>query len=144
MWINPPVKIVPHKCTISSCLIENYVFLRENTGLTADVVFICRSWTRRRGGDQEASVLQHHRLECQCLHSISCTCIVLCLTECLGFLTFPVPCRNSSAESSTLPSNRLQDDLTTRSISIRSSQPKHPEVPTVTPPPPPLHHTPLS
>ncbi len=74
------------------------------------------------------------------------TFIILSLTVCLcqSFLTFPLPCRNSSAERSTLPSNQLQDDLTTLSISIQSSQRKHPEVQTATPPPPlppppPLH-----
>lgn len=38
------------------------------TLLTAEGVSSCRSWARRCGGDQEASVLQHNRLECKCLH----------------------------------------------------------------------------
>lgn len=57
---------------------------------------------------------------------------------CLGFLTFAVSCRNSSAGSSTRPSNQLQDGPTTRSISIQSSLRKPPEVQTPVAPPP-LH-----
>lgn len=63
--------------------------------------------------------------------SVKCHFVFLCRSS----LTSLPPCRNSSAERSTLPSNQPQDDLMTLSISIPSSQLKHPEVPTVTPPP---------
>lgn len=49
-------------------------------------------------------------------------------------------CRSCTAEKSTLLSSQQRGDLTTLSISIQSSQLRHPEVQAVTLPPPPALH----
>lgn len=98
--------------------------------LSAEGVSSCRSWTRRCGGDQEASLLQHDRLECKCLHRKKRHHSYRVVFIHMSYFSFCCSNRNSSGGRFPRRSNQLQDDLMIPSISIQSSPQKHPEVPT--------------
>lgn len=88
-------------------------------------LFAFRRRPGRRGGNQEAFVLQPDRLERQFLQKQKI--LFLFLFFCWSFCVSP-SCRNFSAQKFLLRSNRPSVDLTTLSTLIPSSRRKRPEV----------------